>query len=118
MSAPAEVRAYLNREDLDFGVVADMAPVQRWDLQELLLNGSGQLECPTKWASAVRTSLQTLPVLSLHCSCISERICKHRMEALVVSLPMHIICISCLCGFSHPGHRQPHNHCRRTMMGS
>ncbi len=44
-SAPSEMRAYLNREDLDFGVVADMQPVQKWDLQE---NGNGQLEYPTK----------------------------------------------------------------------
>ncbi|KAK9837603.1 hypothetical protein WJX74_001224 [Apatococcus lobatus] len=46
-SAPAEMRAFLNREDLDFGVVADMQPTQKWDLQE---NGNGQLEYPTNAA--------------------------------------------------------------------
>ncbi|KAK9815492.1 hypothetical protein WJX72_004575 [[Myrmecia] bisecta] len=44
-TAPAELKAYVNRDDLDFGLVADMPPVQKWDLQE---DGHGQIEYPTQ----------------------------------------------------------------------
>ena len=38
---------FINRDDLDFAAVAELAPVQRWDLQD---NSSGQLEYPTQCA--------------------------------------------------------------------
>lgn len=39
------MKAYLNRDDLDFGTVADMQPLQKWELQE---NLRGEIEYPTK----------------------------------------------------------------------
>jgi hypothetical protein len=33
-SAPSELRAFVNREGLDFSIVNELAPVQKWDLQE------------------------------------------------------------------------------------
>jgi hypothetical protein len=44
-SAPAQLRAFVNREDLDFATVAELQPVQQWDLQE---NEAGQMEYPTQ----------------------------------------------------------------------
>ena len=46
-TAPAQLRAYVNREGLDFSTVADLTPMQQWDLQE---NLSGQMEYPTQYA--------------------------------------------------------------------
>ena len=46
-AAPAELRAFTNRDDLDFAAVAELAPAQRWELQE---NGAGELEYPTQCA--------------------------------------------------------------------
>ena len=45
--APAVMRAYTNREDLDFSTAAELPPVQQWDLQE---NLNGSIEYPTQWA--------------------------------------------------------------------
>ena len=45
--APAVMRAYTNREDLDFSTVAELPPVQQWDLQE---NLNGSIEYPTQCA--------------------------------------------------------------------
>lgn len=36
---------YTNRDDLDFAAVADMPPVQEWDLQD---NAAGLIEYPTQ----------------------------------------------------------------------
>lgn len=47
-SAPSELRAYVNRDGLDFAAVNELAPVQKWDLQE---SGGAQLEYPTQWAT-------------------------------------------------------------------
>lgn len=44
-TAPSELRVFTNRDDLDFAAVAELTPVQRWDLQE---NSNGQLEYPTQ----------------------------------------------------------------------
>ena len=44
-TAPAQMKAYTNREDLDFSSVAELPPVQQWDLQE---NLNGQIEYPTQ----------------------------------------------------------------------
>ena len=44
-SAPAKVKAYVNRDALDFGGVADLAPTQQWDLQE---TGQASMEYPTQ----------------------------------------------------------------------
>lgn len=38
-------QAYINRDDLDFGMVESIAPVQEWDLVE---NGGGLIEYPTQ----------------------------------------------------------------------
>ncbi|CAK0741077.1 hypothetical protein CVIRNUC_001298 [Coccomyxa viridis] len=43
--APAVMRAYTNREDLDFSTVAELPPMQQWDLQE---NLNGSIEYPTQ----------------------------------------------------------------------
>jgi hypothetical protein len=43
--APSEMKAYINRDDLDFGSVADLPPIQKWDLQE---NLRGEIEYPTQ----------------------------------------------------------------------
>ena len=43
--APAVMRAYTNREDLDFSTMAELPPVQQWDLQE---NLNGSIEYPTQ----------------------------------------------------------------------
>lgn len=46
-TAPASLKAYINRDDIDFTTVADLAPVQEWELQD---NSSGFLEYPTQVA--------------------------------------------------------------------
>lgn len=44
--APARMRAFVNRDDLDFAAVAAAPPAQEWDLQEV--NTGGMLEYPTQ----------------------------------------------------------------------
>ena len=44
-TSPAKMRVFINREDLDFAAVADLPPVQEW---ELLENHGGQIEYPTQ----------------------------------------------------------------------
>ena len=44
-TAPAQLKVYTNREDLDFSTVAQLPPVQQWDLQE---NLNGQIEYHTQ----------------------------------------------------------------------
>lgn len=44
-SSPSRLKAYTNRNDLDFAAVADMAPVQAWDLQE---HQQASMEYPTQ----------------------------------------------------------------------
>ena len=46
-ASPAKLKAYTNRNDLDFSTVADMAPTQAWDLQELQ---QASMEYPTQYA--------------------------------------------------------------------
>eukprot|EP00877_Chromochloris_zofingiensis_P004677 jgi/Chrzof1/1420/Cz10g07110.t1 len=46
--APAKLRVFINRDDLDFATVHGMAAVQEWDLQEN--NSQGLLEYPTQVA--------------------------------------------------------------------
>lgn len=43
-TAPAKLKVYTNRDDLDFSTVADLPAVQEW---ELLENGAGLIEYPT-----------------------------------------------------------------------
>lgn len=43
--APAKLKVYVNRDDLDFATAADLAPVQEWDLVE---NLDGTMEYPTQ----------------------------------------------------------------------
>ena len=43
--SPSEIRAFINRDDLDFSSVAAMPPVQRWELAE---NLRGELEYPVQ----------------------------------------------------------------------
>lgn len=38
-------QVYVNREDLDFGMVADLQPVQEWDLVD---NTAGLVDYPTQ----------------------------------------------------------------------
>lgn len=45
-SSPSRLKAYTNRNDLDFPAVADMAPVQTWDLQE---HQQASMEYPTQY---------------------------------------------------------------------
>ena len=44
-SSPSRLKAYINRHDLDFAAVADMAPVQAWDLQQ---DQQANMEYPTQ----------------------------------------------------------------------
>ena len=44
-TAPSEMKAYINREDLDFDTVAQLPALQKWTLQE---NLRGEIEYPTK----------------------------------------------------------------------
>ncbi|PSC71196.1 PITH domain-containing 1 [Micractinium conductrix] len=43
-TAPAKLKVFINRDDLDFATVAGMPAVQEWDLLE---NAAGQIEYPT-----------------------------------------------------------------------
>ena len=44
-AAPSKLKVFVNRDDLDFSTVEDMAPVQEWDLME---NQDGTMEYPTQ----------------------------------------------------------------------
>lgn len=55
-TSPSRLRAFTNRDDLDFGTAADTTPVQEWDLLE---NPRGEIEYPTQcvcmlWCSVLR----------------------------------------------------------------
>lgn len=43
--APLKMKAFKNRDDLDFGLVEQLKPLQEWDLLE---NSTGELEYQTK----------------------------------------------------------------------
>jgi PITH domain len=47
-TSPSALRAYINRDDLDFSAVEDAPPVQEWELVE---NLRGDIEYPTQVAS-------------------------------------------------------------------
>lgn len=64
-SAPASVRIFVNRDDLDFSAAADLQPVQSFSLQE---NHRGDMEYPTQYASL--QSMHSCSIApSLGCSC-------------------------------------------------
>jgi hypothetical protein len=44
-SSPSKMRAFLNRDDIDFSQANDLTPIQEWELAE---NIRGELEYPTK----------------------------------------------------------------------
>ena len=44
-AAPAKLKVWINREDLDFGTVADLPAAQEWDLVD---NPRGLVEYPTQ----------------------------------------------------------------------
>ncbi|KDD71474.1 hypothetical protein H632_c4952p0, partial [Helicosporidium sp. ATCC 50920] len=43
-SSPDRLKVYINRDDLDFSIVSELAPVQEWELRE---NLDGFMEYPT-----------------------------------------------------------------------
>lgn len=43
--SPDKLKAFINRDDLDFGTVSQLDPVQEWDLVE---NLNGTMEYPTQ----------------------------------------------------------------------
>ncbi|XP_002977781.2 PITH domain-containing protein 1 [Selaginella moellendorffii] len=45
-SSPSKMRAFINREDIDFSDARELLPVQEWDLAENLY---GELEYPTRY---------------------------------------------------------------------
>lgn len=45
--SPSKMRAFINREDIDFSNVGDLPPVQEWELAE---NFQGELEYETRYA--------------------------------------------------------------------
>jgi len=44
-TSPAKLKAWINREDIDFSSVDDVAPTQEWELAE---NQTGEIEYPTR----------------------------------------------------------------------
>ncbi|CAI7745570.1 unnamed protein product [Closterium sp. NIES-53] len=56
-TSPAKLRAFTNREDIDFSVVNDLTAVQEWDLTE---NLQGELEYTTKFSKFQGVSSLTL----------------------------------------------------------
>ncbi|GJP33523.1 hypothetical protein CLOM_g9596 [Closterium sp. NIES-68] len=56
-SSPSKMRAFINREDVDFSVVNDLTPVQEWNLAE---NLRGELEYTTKYSKFQGVSSLTL----------------------------------------------------------
>ncbi|CAI5524306.1 unnamed protein product [Closterium sp. Naga37s-1] len=56
-TSPAKMRAFTNREDIDFSVVNDLTAVQEWDLTE---NLQGELEYTTKFSKFQGVSSLTL----------------------------------------------------------
>lgn len=42
-ASPDKLKVFINRDDMDFGMAADLAPVQEWDLVE---NFNGTMEYP------------------------------------------------------------------------
>ncbi|CAI5494121.1 unnamed protein product [Closterium sp. Naga37s-1] len=56
-TSPAKMRAFINREDVDFSVVNDLTAVQEWDLTEDL---QGELEYTTKFSKFQGVSSLTL----------------------------------------------------------
>lgn len=57
-TAPLQMRAFTNRDDLDFSAVQDLPPVQEWRLVE---NSDGELEYNTKYSK-----FQGVANLTLH----------------------------------------------------
>ncbi|KAL2610889.1 hypothetical protein R1flu_022581 [Riccia fluitans] len=57
-TSPRKMRAFINREDVDFSNAEELSPVQEWDLTE---NPNGELEYQTKF-----TRFQGVASLTLH----------------------------------------------------
>lgn len=76
-ASPSRLRAYTNRNDLDFATVADMAPTQAWDLQE---QQQASLEYPTQYA-LVR--LMSLLVAVLCSKCYTCQNMQHDNDQLI-----------------------------------
>lgn len=57
-SAPTEARAFINRDDIDFALAQDLAPVQAWQTQP---DPNGILEYQTRF-----TKFQAVSSLTLH----------------------------------------------------
>lgn len=56
--SPAEVRAFVNREGMDFGAADSVDCVQKWELVEG--NGDGAVEYPTRFSKFQNVSTLTL----------------------------------------------------------
>eukprot|EP01111_Echinosteliopsis_oligospora_P012027 TRINITY_DN4086_c0_g1_i3.p1 TRINITY_DN4086_c0_g1~~TRINITY_DN4086_c0_g1_i3.p1 ORF type:complete len:204 (+),score=33.66 TRINITY_DN4086_c0_g1_i3:83-694(+) len=54
---PNKMKAYINRDDLDFSIVSDLKPVQEWDLHE---DYKGEVEYTTRMAKFINVSHLTL----------------------------------------------------------
>ncbi|CAK9212010.1 unnamed protein product [Sphagnum jensenii] len=57
-TSPSKMRAFLNRDDIDFSAAADLLPIQEWELAE---NPHGEIEYLTKYAK-----FQGVASLTLH----------------------------------------------------
>ena len=68
-SSPARLRAYTNRNDLDFAAVADMAPIQAWDLQE---HQQASMEYPTQCVVLLKQPLCTLHLSYPHAGLLQQ----------------------------------------------
>jgi len=56
-SHPNKMKAYINREDIDFTVTSELKPVQEWDLHE---DFKGEIEYTTRAAKFINVSHLTL----------------------------------------------------------
>jgi hypothetical protein len=57
-TSPSKMRAFMNRDDIDFSAAADLLPIQEWELAE---NPHGEIEYLTKYAK-----FQGVASLTLH----------------------------------------------------
>ena len=60
-TSPTAMRAFINRDDIDFGMAADLSPVQEWSLVD---DATASLEYATKLAKFQAVSSLTLYFLS------------------------------------------------------
>mmetsp|Transcript_17303 Transcript_17303/g.55558 ORF Transcript_17303/g.55558 Transcript_17303/m.55558 type:complete len:232 (+) Transcript_17303:3-698(+) len=57
-ACPTKMKAFLNKDNLDFGMVEDLPPVQSWELVE---NLDGEVEYPTRYSR-----FQNVNAITLH----------------------------------------------------